>query len=273
MAKAKKTTAAKSKNPLAKGGKQKAGKEKNPAVLQGVENEDAATPEPGADPFGAGAEDDGDDNGASPAAAPAQDSAADPFGGGKGKSKSSKKVQDAVSAPLTGASVGSTDLKNLKTFTVEGEYITVDGKNTNIKRFKEQFVLSADLVESQARSLIKKLLIAGRLKDTKENFRRVRTHQITNVTQTTAEELKTFGLKHAVVDKMGMGELALFVAHNGLDVIPHKFGSIQEARWRVADAYKSPKRVHHVPKDAYPKKYFPGQVSKENKPLDNGLIG
>lgn len=259
MAKAKKTGS----NPLSS--KKKGAKVQDATKVDGVENDVAGASESSEpDPF---------DKGAGGSPAPAVVSEPDPFQKKEKKGKADVKKAPAAEA-LSGASIGSTDLKNLKTFTVEGEYLSADGNNKKVVRYSEKFVLSSSLVESEARSLVKKLLIASRLRDKFANFKRVRTHVITNVQDTVKADLDSYGLKHAMVDKMGMGELAMFAAHNGLDIIPHKFTSVEEARFRVTDAFKSGKRINHIPKDAVPGKVLPGQVNKDNKPVapDNGLM-
>jgi hypothetical protein len=70
---------------------------------------------------------------------------------------------------------------------VEGEVVTKDGTGQAIEFYEQEFILD-DAVKTaeQARSIVKKGLITERLRRTVQNFKRVRTCQIIEFTNTDA---------------------------------------------------------------------------------------
>ncbi len=68
---------------------------------------------------------------------------------------------------------------------VEGEVVTKDGSGLAIEFYEQEFILDdAVKTASQARSVIKKGLIAERLRRTIQGFKRVRTCQVIEFTDT-----------------------------------------------------------------------------------------
>jgi hypothetical protein len=249
----------KSENPLT------ANKDKAPKSVPKASGEEMGSVVPTQDTFGDGPEPE-------QAVLASEPSGVDTFDAAEMGDEQKEAPEAPKSVPAQSpAKVG--DVSHLKTFTVEGEYLIADGKNTKVARYKELFVLSAQFGDAEARCLIKKLLLSARLKEEKEFYKRFRTYQITNSAPSTQQEVAQYALKHDTIGKMSLSELALYCAHHQLDVIPSKYSSVEEARIRVEDAKKSGKKVDHIPKDTPKKAVLKGQVDRTNKPMDDGLDG
>ena len=155
---------------------------------------------------------------------------------------------------------------------VEGEYVQQRGRQNEIAPYLESFVLPVVYSVGNSRAIIKKYLIAGRLKTTKEGYRRVRTVSIVETREASAAEVKQYGLQQTNVDKMNFNELSILCAQEGLAnegghaVIPTLSSTIDEARYKVKKALKGGKRVAAFTPDtdAAPEV---GEVDKEGKPL------
>lgn len=124
-------------------------------------------------------------------------------------------------------------MKYLK-FTVEGLCTYGIGETKIQKKYQEDFVLPEQSV-SEARSIIQKRLIIGRLRDTVEHYRGWRTCQITNSQDATKKEIDEINIPVNSIGKLSMGELCQLAVNYKLKVDPARVSSLEEARWRVEE--------------------------------------
>lgn len=160
-----------------------------------------------------------------------------------------------------------TTAKGMTVVVAEGDFVNSKGKMIETAPYQESFVLPESFSDNYCRAVIRKVLLSGRLKSTREGFRRVRTVSIVDRKQATIQDIKQFGLQETNVDVMTFAQLAMYCAENSLGVIPAMSSTIDEARYLVKKAFKDGKRVPIVAEDTKPIKAFPGEVDKTNRPL------
>ncbi len=120
----------------------------------------------------------------------------------------------------------------MKKYEVKGVMVIARGSANEQLPFDEKFILP-EMDEARARQIIQKKLISGALKEKNDNFRRVRTCQIVNITKATAAETKAATLDIKKIDEYGFSELCRLALNHELNFDPSKSASVTEARWRL----------------------------------------